>query len=142
MALFLDTSALIKLFDPEPGSREVAEMVQSDGRLFLACVAPHEMLSAVKRKVREGRLPGERAGRMLEDFRSVFLPGAQVVAFDAEVSGQALALLARHGDAGLRVLDAIQLACCLAVPSATMVLADQQLARIARAEAMTVRLVG
>jgi len=26
MALFLDTSALIKLFDPEPGSREVSDI--------------------------------------------------------------------------------------------------------------------
>ena len=61
MSLFLDTSALIKLFDPEAGSQDVADMIQADGRVSVACVAPHELLSAVKRKVREGRMPEERA---------------------------------------------------------------------------------
>jgi predicted nucleic acid-binding protein len=59
-----------------------------------------------------------------------------------DVSRQALALFDRHATSGLRVLDAVQLACCLAVPGAAMVLADRPLARIAEAEGVTTRVVG
>ncbi|MEK7766446.1 MAG: type II toxin-antitoxin system VapC family toxin [bacterium] len=142
MALFLDTSALVKLFDPEPGSEVVAELVRAGGRVTVGALAPHEFVSAIRRKTREGRLPAAQSDRLREQFRSSFLPGADVVALDAVVSDRALALLDRHADKGLRVLDAVQLACCLAVPGSTFVSGDHDLARAAEAEGVSTKVVG
>jgi len=142
MALFLDTSALVKLFDPEPGSEEVAELVRAGGRVTVGALTPHEFTSAIRRKTREGRLSVAQADRPREQFRSAFLPGADVVGLDGPVSQRALELLDTHSDKGLRVLDAVQLACCLSVPGSTLVLGDRDLARAAESEGVTTRLVG
>jgi predicted nucleic acid-binding protein len=142
MALFLDTSAVVKLFVVETGSPAVEQAIRSDRDVFVGSLTVLEFLSAIRRKVREGVLTDREAATEIAGFDGKFLAAAKVVPFGDEASLRARALLERHASAGLRVLDAVQLACCLAVPGAAMMLADRPLARIAEAEGVTTRVVG
>jgi len=142
MALFLDTSALVKLYVPEAGSAEVERLADADPVIHVGSLAEHEFLSAILRRVRLSQMSSSEASTSLEEFRGWLLARANTVQFGPPVSDRARDLLERHHFAGLRLLDAIQLACCLAVPGAEMVLADRALARVAEAEGVVTRIVG
>lgn len=54
MALYLDSSALVKLFVNEAGSDDVEKEVNKETKLYLGWLTPHEMLSALSRRLRTG----------------------------------------------------------------------------------------
>ena len=56
MTLYLDTSALIKLYFDESGSVDVRKRVQQASMVATSRIAYVETLGAVARKVREGNL--------------------------------------------------------------------------------------
>jgi predicted nucleic acid-binding protein len=142
MALFLDTSALVKLFVSEAGSGDVAAITAESHPVNLGSLTPHEFLSAIHRRARERSLSDQEATAAIVKFRDRFLPNAVVIPFDRAVSVRAFSLVERHRATGLRVLDAVQLACCLEIPDATFVLADHRLAGIAQAQGVSIRLIG
>jgi len=142
MALFLDTSALVKLFVAEPGSPEVLRLCEEDTVLYISSLARHEFLATLQRKQRERRLAAPAVADFLADFRRKITEGAlQLVLVTEAVDQTAFALLERHGLSGLRTLDAFHLASCRFVPGAIFVLADRQLADIASKEGIPTTLI-
>ena len=137
-SIYLDTSALIKLYIEEEGTERVLGLVADpDGvQAVILDLALIESRSAVKR---EGDISGEDADRILHrievDASSSFL----VQPSTAAVMEEAARLIDRHP---LRAYDAIQLAGCLMVRSRmpetlTFVSSDRRLCEVADREGLT-----
>ena len=140
-SVYLDTSALIKLYVEEEGTEQVAGLTEEfDGvRLIVLDIAPLECRSAIRRREREGDVSGPDAERILtqieEDLSSAFL----VQPSTSAVIEEAARLIDRRP---LRALDALQLAGCLVsragVPGpVTFVCASARLYNAASREGLT-----
>jgi len=62
--VYLDTSALVKLYLPERESEELEEMMVGRRDLIVSDLAITEMTSALVRRVRDGDLPAGQARRI------------------------------------------------------------------------------
>lgn len=110
MILFLDTSALFKLYHQELDS-EVIEQVFTQHAIevvFLSELTRLEFASSVWKKVRTHELSKAQAIALLEAFESDF-SNYTFVPMDEEVVDRATHLLNEYGHVGLRTLDSIQL---------------------------------
>jgi uncharacterized protein len=136
LILFLDTSALIKLFIEETGTADVQHATQAAAAVAVAEITYVEAHSAFARMRAGERLsgPGYRAKRAeLDEFWS----GVVVAAISTQVIWRAAELAARHV---LRAYDAVQLAAALVVREADETgfgCWDDELRRAARAEQLT-----
>ncbi|MBI4612737.1 MAG: type II toxin-antitoxin system VapC family toxin [Planctomycetes bacterium] len=113
MNLYLDTSALVKLYVREPGTRDVRTQVDRAERVATSRVAYPEARAAFARRFREGGLsrPGLRQAAAALDRD---LPGLLIVELDAITARRAGDLAERHA---LRGFDAIHLASALELTS-------------------------
>jgi predicted nucleic acid-binding protein len=141
--LFLDTSALVKLYLREDGSDAMEELfAHSDnlGGLYISELAGVEVISAIMKNVRAGRLRERRAVVEIRAFAADYEDTFCVAGVDTDVLNEGADLLQRHGarakfDSG----DAVQLACANKVmremtpPVYTLVASDKGFATVARA---------
>ena len=141
MAIFLDTSALVKLFIQEPGSADVRGIVESETRKYTSFLTHHEFVSALSKKTRTRELSASRAGEVVALFRRALLAHWIQIPYGEAVSVRSIELLERYGGDGLRTLDAFQLACHAEVSNAEFVVSDRVLAEIARRHGVPTRLV-
>ena len=127
---YWDTSALLKLFVPEPDSPLFAAHVVS--AICISQVGQAEMLRAIARKETEGAIPAMSAetafGRFLADISSgriVVLP------FDARTETEfrtlVLQLHRRKPPIVVRTLDAIHLATAQLLPADEVVTLDSHM---------------
>ncbi len=137
MNLFFDTSALVKYFHEEAGSKRVRSLIDDpEHAVFLSELAQVEFVSAVHRKHREGALTAEQLREALAGFAET------VRAFHVEPLGGAVIreaeqLLIRHArNVVLRTLDALHLATyvLIAAPSWRFVVSDDRLRTAAQRE--------
>ena len=105
---FADTSALLKLYLPEPGSTWLLSLDRA--RFSVSSLAPLEVRSALARRQRGGSLlPGD-ADKLWKAFGED-LRGWGVIELDLSLLASALSLLGSEATrVPLRTLDAIQLA--------------------------------
>jgi predicted nucleic acid-binding protein len=108
--LYLDTSALAKLYVLEPETHEIQRLVDSQsGLVFTSVVTYAEMLAVLARCRREDRLTGaahrSAKRRFLRDWRTI-----HVVGVDERVLAPAETLIETHN---LRGFDAIHLCAAL-----------------------------
>ena len=139
-SVYLDTSALLKLYVEEDGTERVVRAVEeaADGRAVILDLAPLEARSALRRRQREGDIAGADADRVLrqieDDAAALFL----VQPSSSAVIEEAARLIDRRP---LRAYDALQLAGCLVVCHAmpgpvTFVSADARLCEAAAHEGL------
>jgi predicted nucleic acid-binding protein len=139
LILYLDSSALVKLYIDEVGSGRVRQAAGEARRLATSVVTIPEMISALGRRVREGSLGDEEARRGYDLFERE-LPTFLTVEATVELAEHAGRLVRVHG---LRGFDAVQLASALAVvslitqDSVVFAAADHQLRAAARHEDLT-----
>src|SRR6266508_4136114 len=62
--LYCDTSALLKLYLPEPGSEEFNEVIEGRDDVLVSDLAVTEIISAVARRLRQRVLTREAARRL------------------------------------------------------------------------------
>ena len=69
-SVYLDTSALIKLYIEEEGTERIAGIVEEadDGRLVILYLTPIEARSAIRRREREGDIAATDAQRVLKQI--------------------------------------------------------------------------
>lgn len=106
MILFLDTSALVKMYIKETGSDYVFKQVNSATKIATSQVAYPEAKSAFARRMREGHLnikDHKKIVKSLDDDWNSFL----VVELHLDISKNAGNLAEKHA---LRGFDAIHLA--------------------------------
>jgi predicted nucleic acid-binding protein len=147
--LFLDTSALVRRYDPaEPGAARVRALCRrsSGHTLLIGDITTVEIASALARKQREGSLTQAQVRRLWRAFRLHHREEYQVVALNGEVLRQAERLLFAHP---LRAYDALQLATALRArtllsritPDFRFCTADQRQATTAAVEGLVVELI-
>ncbi len=96
MILYLDTSALVKLYAEEPGTEEVRRAVGEARVIAVAEIGYVEARSALARKEREGAFSTEEHDEAVEqlerDFREVY----QSRSLTGEISARAGSLAREH----------------------------------------------
>jgi predicted nucleic acid-binding protein len=136
-ALFLDTSALVKMYVREAGSQALLEVARARPTSILS-VSRVEMASAVWRRCRSGDITEGDAASVLDRLAVDTSARIRVHALDDEVLDRALDLLTRHS---LRAHDALQLAGAVTIRAAPGALvfacADESLLEAARGEGLT-----
>jgi predicted nucleic acid-binding protein len=109
---FLDSSALIKRYIPEPGTHWVRTSTApgSGHTVFIAHITPIEMVSGLNRRAREGHLSSAHAyaiRQVLDRYADSQYVG---IGFNHQIAARAKDLLERHA---LRAYDSVQLASAL-----------------------------
>jgi uncharacterized protein len=142
---FFDSSALVKLYHPEPGTPVVDQIVNLGGNLIrISRLTPAELTSAFAIKVRTESISRQDAAVFLNQFRRDIANGKLEVFSVAESEfAMAEVLLDRYAfDFRLRALDAIQLAVALELRNQKLVdhfvAADKILCEVATLEAFSV----
>ncbi len=134
--LYLDASALVKLYLTEPGSDEVNELVAGRQDLIVSDLAVTEVASAVARRMRDGALTAETAHRLrravLRDLEAGhFLRASLTPRAHREAERYLLQAMV-----ALRALDALHLSLATLEQAATLVTFDARLRDAARAEGL------
>lgn len=107
--IYLDSSALIKKYVAEKGTREVREFFASGEMLWTSKISQAEVWSAFARRRRGGDLTASQYRRIVKSFERDWKAFAVVEVSD-EVMGMIRRIVERHP---LRAFDAIQLASAL-----------------------------
>jgi len=122
MKIFFDSSAFIKKFINEPGSRDVDEYCQQASTLGLSVICLPEMMSALNRKVREDALSLEHyfivKEQIIEDIEDI-----HIINLVPEVVSRSIALLENNR---LRSLDALHLSCAIIWNCELFISSDQR----------------
>jgi hypothetical protein len=129
---YLDTSVIAAYYCPEPLSDKAEPFLIADNRPAISSLTELELFSAISRKVREGNLNKQSAGRILAAFLSHLDNQLYIV---IPVDGRHYRL-ARDWigllNNSLRSLDALHLA-VTSIEDRSIVTSDHGLARSARA---------
>jgi uncharacterized protein len=142
---FFDSSALVKLYHPEPGTPLVDRIVNSHVNLVrLSRLSVAEMISAFAIKARTKSINQEDARALVRRFRGDLTRGkSEVFEIGETTFGLAESLVERYAfEMQLRALDALQLAVALELQEAHLidhfVTADIVLDEVARAEGLPI----
>lgn len=128
MRLFLDSSALAKRYVLEAGSGEVLQLCSEADEVVLSTICSVEILSALNRRKREGKLSASRYRGLKRDFGED-LKGATIVELYPEVVRYAVKCLEK---APVRSLDAIHIASAIVSGADLFLSADQRQVTAAR----------
>ena len=130
--LYLDASALVKLYLPEPGSDALDSAVQGRRDLIISDLAITEIVSALSRRRREGTLSLSSCARvhrkLLADIESGLYVKEDLM---PEVHREAERLLLAMDGVPLRAADALHLALAGLSGAAAIVTYDRRLAEAA-----------
>jgi len=120
--VFLDTSALAKRYIAEPGSDKVMALCQQADSLVVSVVCLPELISTFSRLVREKKL-AKADYRKLKADAMADLADADICQLTPDVLASCVSLLESHP---LRAMDALHVACALAVAPDIFVSADRR----------------
>jgi predicted nucleic acid-binding protein len=135
--VYLDTSALVKLYLPEAESAALDRLLVQRRDIVVSDLAVTEVASAIGRRVREGALSDETATRvyrqLLSDADERYFVRMSV-GTDTHREAERLLLSSR---VPLRTLDALHLAQAIQSGSRSVVTFDRQMAMAAASLGMT-----
>lgn len=117
MIVFLDTSALVKLYHEEDSSLEVERALSNVEEIYLSGLAELEFRSTIWKKIRTKEIDEDIANTVIEAFE-YDSNNYSWVEIDSEIIQSSKDLLMLHGKSGLRTLDAIQLSSALVLKNA------------------------
>jgi hypothetical protein len=130
--IYLDASALVKLYLPEPESDALDAALQGREDLVVSDLAVTEVISALARRRREGELSAQDLARLhrkiMADLDSGVFQPADLL---PEVHRHADRLLMSMETAALRAADALHLALALSSKAAAIVTFDRRMAEAA-----------
>lgn len=134
---FVDTSAFAKLYLTEPDSRGFERWFADAMPVTISQLGVVELTSAPRKYARMGDLSTPAAADIERAFQADIGAGCMVVVeLPPSTFHLARALLATHGERGLRTLDALQLASALECGAVVFATADSRLAPVARASGL------
>ena len=136
--IYLDTSAAIPLFIPEPISDAVDAWFEAcDETLISSDWILTEFASALSIKVRRGEIEQKQAQAAWKDFESFCQSGLRLVTVSRQAFRQA-AQFVRDVPSGLRSGDSLHLAMSIEVGAASIATADVNLAKNAKLKGLAV----
>lgn len=130
--IYIDSSALAKLYVPEPESDRLDDFLRGRRGLMISQLAVTEVLSAVARRKREGELRPNHAGRI----RKVLLSDAESGSFalldlNPGIHREAERLLLATESLPLRTLDALHIALAISGAASYLLTFDRRMAEAA-----------
>lgn len=128
MKVFLDTSAIAKRYVAEPGSDKVIALCQQADSLVVSLIYLPELISTLSRLVREKKLT-KADYRKLKGDAMADLADVDICQITPDVLVSVVSLLESHP---LRAMDALHVACALAVEPDIFVSADHRQLSAAR----------
>ena len=128
MRVFLDTSAFAKRYVAEQESDKVMALCQKADNLVVSVICLPELISTLSRLVREKKL-AKADYRKLKGGAMADLADVDICPIAPEVMVSAVSLLESHP---LRAMDALHVACALAVEPDMFVSADHRQLSAAR----------
>ena len=131
--LYCDTSALLKLYLPEPGSGEFNRTVEGRDDLLVSDLAVTEVASALSRRLRQGLLTREVVRRVQHAIVGRLDDVYQRVELTRDVHRRAEHFLLTLTETPLRAADALHLALATSARAASMASFDVRLVAAARA---------
>lgn len=135
--IYLDASALVKLFVPEPASDALNQALLGAEDVIVSDLALTEMASALGRRMREGRLTGAEGRRLYREAGKLAAVCRRAESTPA-VHRLAERLLLTSRDVPLRALDALHVAMALDAKAATLVTYDPRMRDAAAAQGVFV----
>jgi hypothetical protein len=134
--LFFDTSALIKRYVFEPGTRNVNELFESAKGIMISSLTKIETHSTLRRLFNVKILSGEDYKRLEANFMHDF-KNFTILSFNPGIEEKAIELIAKYQ---LKTLDSIRLASCLSCRSEvrSFIVSDGRLGLAAEAEGLEV----
>ena len=134
MKIFFDTSAFVKRYVTETGSDDVIELCHRADRLALSIICLPEMVSTLRRLSREGKIQ-EEDYLQTKDLILGDLEDVEICTLNPEVIRSCINCLEKNK---LRAMDAIHLACALAIGPDIFVSSDVQQIEAAKKEGLKV----
>lgn len=137
MIYYFDTSALVKIYHPEPGSATVQPIYRGTEEILISELGKIECLSTVSRKYREREITHDALLALVAKFEADLQHRYTVLRFSLLVINEAWDLLRRYAETrGLKTLDSLQLAFCTIYcdPATQFVCADTTLGEIVKQE--------
>ncbi len=128
MKVFLDTSAFAKRYVFEEGSDNVVALCQQADSLVVSVICLPELISTFSRLVREKRLAKADYQKLKADAMAD-LADVDICQITVEILASVVSLLESHP---LRAMDALHVACALAVVPDKFVSADYRQLAAAR----------
>lgn len=136
--IYLDTSAAVPLFVPEPASDAIDVWFEAcPGPLVSSDWMLSEFASALSIKVRRGAINAKQARSAWKDFDSFCLTGLRLVPVGRNAFRVAAEMI-REPASGLRAGDALHLAVALDIGASGLATADGVLADNAKAKGLDV----
>jgi predicted nucleic acid-binding protein len=135
--IYLDASALAKLFVPEPESDSLNQALMGSGDVVLSDLALTEMASALGRRTREGLLKPAESRRLYREAAKL-ASSCRLAELRPPVHRRAERLLLTSREVPLRALDALHIALALDAEAATLVTYDQRLRDAAASQGLFV----
>ena len=137
--LYCDTSALLKLHLPEPGSDEFNEVVEGRDDVLVADLAVTEIISALARRLREGSLARAAARRLQHAILGRLDEGVyHRVELTRDVHRRAEHFLLSLRETSLRAADALHLALATSARAASLASFDARMIAAGRAVGLAV----
>lgn len=118
MKIFLDTSSLIKLYYKEEGTSSLDKIFAENiiSEIFISEITKVEFVSAIYKKLRTRNLHQQNVNDILNAFISDE-HNYSIVLMSSEIIDISQSLIKKYGIAGLRSLDAMQLASVCSIKS-------------------------
>jgi hypothetical protein len=138
MGLCLDASALVKRYVVEPGTERVLLKLQEADDVVFSVLALPEVISALNRRRREGRLSLTDYVACKRQLRAD-AQNATVVDLSPEIVGRAISCLERFP---LRGSDAVHVATALEAKPGLFLSGDERQCTAAKTMGLNVELVG
>jgi uncharacterized protein len=137
--LYCDTSALLKLYLPEPGSAELNVVLEGRDDVLVSDLAVTEIISAVARRLHQGSITRDAARRLQHAILARLDDGGyHRVELTREIHRRAEHLLLTRRDATLRAADALHLGLATTARAGSLATFDARLATAARAVGLAV----
>ena len=113
---FVDSSALVKRYISEVGSKWVLELFDftQDNEVFIAAITAVEIIAAISRRERSGSIRTADAKLVCNQFKNDLQTDYQIVEITEEIINSGMLLAETRG---LRGYDAVQLAAGYAINS-------------------------
>lgn len=132
-SLFVDTSALVKFYYPEPDSDRIETQLLRAERIYITNLTVVEMASALSKKVRMGDIKKEQETVLWNTFLDDLQTGQveMVVLNDRDYFKAADLIRELGGKHGIKTLDSLQLAAAHSLDHAQFLCSDKILAKVA-----------
>jgi predicted nucleic acid-binding protein len=136
--LYCDTSAVLKLYLPEPGSAEFNKIMEGRDDVFVSDLVVTEIVSAVARRLYQGSLSRETARRLQHAIVGRLDEGVyHRVELTRDVHRRAEHYLLTLQVTPLRAADALHLALATSARAASLATFDARLGAAARAAGLS-----